>query len=76
MCRKITAPRARFLSRQLAQRLHICSKALEFRIDDRIGSIRCHDATFPAAGANPGVMRERVKRRFRGRDHFDVELLE
>ena len=73
---EIARPGAGVAAGDLAKLVEIGGKALEIRIDDRVGPIGGDDAAVPAAVADHPVPVQIVERAFGGGDRLDVEALE
>ena len=61
---------------QAAEFDDVAGKAFVLRIDHRVGPEGRDDSAGPAARLDFRVMKQRVQRRFRGRQHLDAEALE
>jgi len=73
---EIAAPLAGVLAGQLAKPPQIDGKILAVRVDDVIGAEGRDHSPRPARRPDRGVMLERIKCRFGGRQNLDAEALE
>src|SRR5207302_10064613 len=73
---EIAVPGMGIEARDVAELVEVCRKAIELRVDHRIGPIGRDDAAFPARGLDRLVMVERIERALGRGDDLDLELLE